>query len=302
MGMDIVFQRDLFGGPDKIIDLEAQRKRRRGPLQAAPDAPVVFSFGGGVQSMAALILAAHGKIACKMFLFANVGEDSENPATIRYVEEIAKPYAAQHGIELMEVRKTLRDGTPDTVFARLTRKNSRSIGIPVRMSNGAPGNRTCTVDFKIKPVARWLKQHGASKKKPGKVLLGISLDEFQRMRNDSGLAHVALAYPLIELRLTRQDCIRMIEQEGLEVPERSACFFCPFQTLKRWQWRRHHRPVEFWKSAKLETFINEKRARLGLDEVWLSGALKPLEQATTEVQQMELPEEEEYSCGAFTCS
>lgn len=300
---DETYQLALFGEPTKIIDLSAQRKKRQG-AKASPDAPVVFSFGGGVQSMAALVLAAQGKINCKTFLFANVGEDSENPATIRYFHEVAKPYAAAHGIDLIEVRKTRKDGTPDSVWARLTRPGSRSIGIPVRMSNGAPGNRTCTVDFKIKPVAKWLKQHGASKKKPGKVLLGISLDEFQRMRNDSGIAHVALGYPLIDLRLTRQDCIQIILAAGLSLPEKSSCWFCPFQTLKRWQWRRHNRPVEFWKSSRLETFINQKRAMLGLDEVWLSGALKPLDKATSEEQQMEWAEEEEgqYSCGAFTCA
>lgn len=37
-------------------------------------------------------------------------------------------------------------------------------------------------------------------------------------------------------------------------------------------------------------------------QVWLSGALKPLAQATSEAIQMEFPEEEEHSCGAFTCS
>src|SRR6185312_8131577 len=104
----------------------------------------------------------------------------------------------------------------DTIFTRLTSKSSRyPYNIPVRLASGAPGNRKCTGDFKIKPVAKWLKQHGATKNAPGKVLLGISLDEFQRMRNDSGIAHVALVYPLIDQRLTRQDCIRIIKEAGL---------------------------------------------------------------------------------------
>ena len=47
----------------------------------------VFSYGGGVQSTAALVLAAQGKIDFPTFLFANVGDDSEHPATLRYVRE-----------------------------------------------------------------------------------------------------------------------------------------------------------------------------------------------------------------------
>jgi 3'-phosphoadenosine 5'-phosphosulfate sulfotransferase (PAPS reductase)/FAD synthetase len=45
----------------------------------------VFSYGGGVQSTAALVLAAQGVIDYHTFLFANVGEDSENPDTLAYV-------------------------------------------------------------------------------------------------------------------------------------------------------------------------------------------------------------------------
>src|SRR5947209_5246716 len=52
----------------------------------------VFSYGGGVQSTAALVLAAQGKIDYPTFLFCNVGADSENPETLTYVEQYAKLY------------------------------------------------------------------------------------------------------------------------------------------------------------------------------------------------------------------
>lgn len=41
------------------------------------------SYGGGVQSTALLVLAAQRRIDYPLFLFANVGDDSENPATVR---------------------------------------------------------------------------------------------------------------------------------------------------------------------------------------------------------------------------
>lgn len=40
-------------------------------------------------------------------------------------------------------------------------RQSRSLPIPIRMSNGAPNSRSCTSDFKIRVVGRWLKAHGA---------------------------------------------------------------------------------------------------------------------------------------------
>ncbi|WP_256918783.1 hypothetical protein [Streptomyces hilarionis] len=39
-----------------------------------------FSFSGGVQSMAAMVLAATGELDYRTFLMANVGDDSEHPA------------------------------------------------------------------------------------------------------------------------------------------------------------------------------------------------------------------------------
>jgi hypothetical protein len=37
-----------------------------------------------------------------------------NPATLRYVRDVALPYATDHGIELHELRKVRRDGTVET--------------------------------------------------------------------------------------------------------------------------------------------------------------------------------------------
>lgn len=303
-----LYQFALFDEPAPVTDLAAEKKKRRKQrigAKAAADAPMVCSFGGGVQSMAMLVLAAQGKLPIKTFLWANVGEDSENPETLRYLEAVAKPYAAAHGLEIIEVRRLKADGTPDTVYSHLMNPRSRSIGLPVRMApDAAPGRRSCTGDFKVKPVAKWMKAAGASKAKPWKLALGISIDEFQRMRNDSGFAHVALMYPLIDLRLSRRDCIHIIEQEGLPPPPKSRCFFCCFQTLKQWQQLRWKQPPLFWKSAGMETFVNVRRAKLGLDDVFFSRALKPLAKATSEDEQLELIEapEEEHSCGAFTCS
>lgn len=79
-----------------------------------------FSYGGGVQSTAALVLAAQGRIDYPLFIMSNVGDDSEHPDTLEYVEKYAKPYAADHGIELVVVQKRRRDGTPITLLQKAT--------------------------------------------------------------------------------------------------------------------------------------------------------------------------------------
>lgn len=242
----------------------------------------VFSFGGGVQSTAALVLAAQGKIDYRIFLFCNVGEDSENPETLEYVNAYAKPFAEAYGLELHELIKT-RFGERETVYSRVMHEN-RSIGIPIRMANGAPGNRNCTKDFKIRVVDRWLREHGG-KEQGAMVGLGISLDEIHRMKPNMDKATLAWkqnAFPLIDVRLDRQSCMNIIQQAGLPIPPKSSCYFCPFHRPRVWQEMRENHPDFFYKASELERMINERREALGKDHVWLTRFCKPLDKVTTD--------------------
>lgn len=263
-----------------------------------------FSFGGGVQSTAALVLAAQGRIDYDTFLFANVGDDSEYPETMTYLRDVAMPYAAAHGLRLIELHKTRADGSTETLWQKLHR-TERSIDIPMRMSNGAPGNRSCTADFKIKVVSKWMRQHGASKTSPGVVGIGISVDEIQRVK-PSQLEHVRNAHPLIDLGLNRADCVALIAEAGLPVPPKSSCFFCPFHTLAQWQRTYDEHPDLFARSVALERLINDRRATLGRDAIYLTRQARPLDEVINGSHrwQMSLFEEEDpgqHSCGPFTC-
>lgn len=243
-----------------------------------------FSYGGGVQSTAALVLAAQGKIDFPIFVFSNVGDDSEHPTTLEYVNAIAKPYAAANGIELVELRYTQRNGKQPTLYQVIIGDN-RSIDIPMRVSNGAPGNRSCTEDFKIKVIDRWLKVNGATKDMPAVIGLGISLDEFSRMRtDDSRYPFKRKEYPLIDMRLTRQDCINIIGRAGLPVPPKSSCWFCPFHRLTEWRRMKEHEPHLFAAAINLEKRVNEKRASFGKDPLFLTDKLIPLDRAVQHTQ------------------
>lgn len=204
-----------------------------------------ISYGGGVQSTAMIVLAVQGDIDADVALFANVGDDSEHPATTAYVRDVAIPWAAERGFPVHELDRVKRDGTVETLWGRLVKEGSRSLPIPVRMSNGAPGTRSCTADFKIAVVGKWLKAHGASRDNPATVNIGISTDEIQRVGNKKVAAWEQPAYPLIDLGLDRQDCRNVIEAAGLPVPPKSACFFCPFHRPATWAEMRRDEPELF---------------------------------------------------------
>ncbi len=237
-----------------------------------------FSFGGGVQSMAALVLAVQGRVQYDAFLFSNVGHDSENPATIAYVENVAKPYAAANGVELVELQKRRRTGEAVTILRQLEHSH-KSIDIPVYMGTGAPGNRNCTINFKMNVIGKYTKANGATEAAPAVVAIGISMDEIQRMHNKSAIAWQTLEYPLIDLRLYRRDCMRLIADAGLPVPPKSSCWFCPFHRRDEWVTMKREQPEQFAKAVALEQMLNARRATLGRDEIYLHASLQPLERA-----------------------
>ncbi|MDK0520355.1 phosphoadenosine phosphosulfate reductase [Streptomyces sp. ML-6] len=232
-----------------------------------------------MQSTALLVLAAQRRIDFPLFLMANVGDDSENPGTLRYVEEYARPYAAEHGIELVVLDRVKRDGTTETLLGRLTREGSRSLPIPVRMSNGAPGTRRCTADFKIKVTAKELKRRGATAAAPATIGIGISVDEIHRANNRRTEPHELITYPLLDLGLRRTDCVRIISEAGLPVPPKSSCYFCPFHRPETWHDMRRNEPDLFEKSCQLEELLNERRDELGKDHVYLTRFGRPLREA-----------------------
>jgi len=245
--------------------------------------PVTCSYGG-VQSTAVLVLAVQRRLSIPRFLFANTGDDSEDPQTLHYVRTVAAPYAKAHGIELHELHRVRRDGGTETLHGRLTRPGSRSLPIPVRMSGGAPRTRSCTTDFKIHIIGRWLKAHGATPTSPAKVSAGISLDEIHRVTNRRVEPYEQVVYPLLDLRLRRSDCVGIIRRAGLAIPTKSACWFCPLKRPSGWADMRRDRPDLFARACALEDLLNTRRAGLGRDPVWLTRFNQPLAEAVAQAQ------------------
>lgn len=262
-----------------------------------------FSYGGGTQSTAALVLAATGELDYRVFLFANVGEDSERPATLRYVHEIAMPYAEAHGIELLEVRKRLRDGTTQTLMQKID-ASDKSIPIPVRMGeDGAPGNRTCTAEFKIRVIEKELRRRGATKEDRATVGIGISLDEWQRAGSaeDPRSPYHLRDYPLLARDLTRADCLQIIRSEGLPLPPRSACYFCPFHTAEEWRRLARTDPDLFARACALEDKLHARGLVLGRGEFYLTRWGKPLRDLFTGAEGVLFEDENDAPCDSGYC-
>lgn len=274
------------------------------------------AHGGGVQTTAMLVLAAQRRIDYQVFLFANVGDDSENPDTFAYLDKYARPYADQHGIEIKELvrvpKRGRSKGEVETLLGRLTREGSRSLPIPVRMADtGAPGTRNCTLDFKIRVLQGHVKEHyGASAERPATMALGFSLDEIHRIKDDRpDRPFERLVYPLVSvgddtgLRLNRAACEQVITDAGLPVPPKSSCWFCPLHTLAAWSEMRRDHPDRFEATAELEDLLNTRRTELGKDPVYFSRRLLPLRVATPTAQDtlFDLGIDDDGACDDSSC-
>jgi hypothetical protein len=235
----------------------------------------VISYGGGVQSTAMLALAAQGKLQEVMggpidaVLFANTGDDSEHPDTLKYVREIAMPFAKDNGLNLIELHTT-KNGEPTTIWNEIMKPDSKRMLIPVYGDINMPLQRSCTVDFKIKTVGRWVKKNGAKKDDPAQVAIGISTDEIQRAGRGAEENMQQRVYPLLDLGISRTGCVNVITDSGIPVPPKSSCFFCPFHRPLVWAELRRDSPELFDKAQQLEDVMIAKQQARGKNPVYLT--------------------------------
>lgn len=278
---------DLFGN-------ETPAPRRR-DLIAVGDSEIshrVFSSGGGQQSIAALVLSAQGKIDFPIHLWSNVGDDSEDPETLSYMEDHAKPFADAHGITLLELRRSYADGRPyRTIYEAEVDESRPWFNIPYRGADGNPLKRQCTDSWKIEVVGRWLKRNGASKDRPAIVGIGFSSDELDRIKTPAGFVdprnpEQVKAYPLFDLGLTRDDCRRVVAEAGLPVPPKSSCFFCPFHSAGTWVELKRKRPVLFDRAVEMEQIANRKLVQRGRGDrpVFLTRYGRPVDELVEDLE------------------
>jgi len=200
----------------------------------------VLSLGAGVQSSTLLLMAVHGEIEIDRAIFADT--QSEPAATYAWLETLM-PIAERAGIPIDVV-------TAGDLGADSLSKPGWRVSIPAYFQGtdrAVPLLRKCTNGYKIRPIQRRLRNLGATAKNPTTLLIGISLDEIQRMK-PARVKYISHEWPLIDRRMSRGDCILWMERNGYPEPPKSACVFCPFRDNRSWRAMRDEAPAD-WDSA-----------------------------------------------------
>lgn len=186
-----------------------------------------LSFGGGVNSTAVMVLLKPSRL-----IFADTGD--EHPDTYHFIENTVKPYVNSYNGLFITVR--------NRKFKSLKEQAFKEKIIPVRV------NRWCTDKFKIRPIHHYLKDNELL---PCTTIIAIDSGESHRA-TESRESMIIKKYPLIERDIDRQGCIEIIKAEGLPVPRKSGCFYCPFQSKPQWIALRREHPDLFQIAVNLE--------------------------------------------------
>lgn len=172
-----------------------------------------LSFGAGVNSTALLLLLTD---MGERFETVFVNHGGDYPETYEYVD-----YLRAEGFEITEVIPPTYCGC--TTIEQYIYKYKFA---PARF------RRWCTQCFKVIPFLKYIES-------PCTALLGIGFDEMHRAENRVKKhkleENVTYEYPLIDVRMDRDDCIDLIREHGLKVPKRSMCWFCPFQNKQQFR-------------------------------------------------------------------
>lgn len=228
------------------------------------DSAIVWSSGGGIQSTAIAVLIYQGKLPKPDYCFmADCGYESAR--TIDYINRIVIPKLAEVGVEFSLVPSS------DYVDVELMDKNG-FCNLPAYrvFPDGTVSHLStrCNGAWKQYVMRKWLREHGVEK---ATDWVGISTDEARRANKIDRIKWITNAYPLIDLNLSRKDCVQLIKDAGWEMPIRTSCVMCPQRTTFEWLKLKVDCPEDFKRACEIEKEIQRVDPN-----VWLTPFGRPL--------------------------
>lgn len=210
-------------------------------------APLVVSFGGGVDSTAMLIEMHRRGIRPDLILFADT--KAEKSATYRHIERFSQ-WLVHHGFPQVT---TVSYDPPIAPYGDLEGNCLSNDTLP----SLAFGRKSCSLKWKVKPQHDYLKNWTPAIEaweSGDKVKRAIGYDDSKGDHNRATSIKWAIGlddggrdqkrattyagagtdadkfdywYPLQEWHMDRHQCEWVITMAGLSVPPKSSCFFCP---------------------------------------------------------------------------
>jgi hypothetical protein len=232
------------------------------------------------------ILVARGVLERPDYIVcADTGREATS--TWDYLTEVMQPFLERH-----DLRVNIAPHDLSTVDLY---SHKGDVLMPMHTSTGQL--RTyCSVEWKRRVVQRWLRSQGATSVQ---MWIGFSLDERRRATLKPDAQWLEYRYPLLELNLTRQDCLNIIQAEGLLEPPKSACWMCPHRRNSEWRYIRDNYPEDWQRAIALDEELRHAAPldTLNDDRLWLHRDRVPLAEAD-----IDTPDKgENRQCGMGMC-
>lgn len=211
-------------------------------IQIPENTPIIVCYGGGVDSTAMLIALRDAGITPDVITFADIG--GEKPDTYHYVRGMDAWLKKNNFPRITWCKKITTDRVDYTDLEGNCTENET-------LPSLAFGMKSCSIKWKQTPQDYFIKgcKKGPNKCDPHPVwvdsqergvkpvkLIGYDASpaDIRRSKKLKGEDEdFQYAYPLQDLDWRREDCVKRIAEEGLQVPIKSACFFCP--ASKKWE-------------------------------------------------------------------
>jgi hypothetical protein len=213
----------------------------------------VISYGGGTNSLAVLCGLVDRGMKPDAIVFSDTG--GERPHTYDHMSYL-KSWLTSVGfppITTVRVHQPSKYGSLEKMC--LANKILPSV---------AYGFKSCSVQYKIEPFNRWVKQNCSGEN----VIrwIGIDAGEAHRAKEIEGNY-----YPLIEWDWDRDKCLQVIDAHGLRRPNKSSCFYCPNSRQSEVRHLAHTEPALFKRAVALEHNADLKSVKgLGRSYSWES--------------------------------
>jgi len=218
---------------------------------------LVVTYGGGVNTIAALIRIRRLGMVPDAIVMADPG--SEGRGTVQYRDVVMPPWLRSAGFPQVTVITRIEEGARVKRAWRLETLEAECARL-ASLPSVAYGWKKCSAKYKGDTQRWW-----AARQR-------FAIDEWARgcriikaIGYDAGESHRVIAgfqnewerarfepwYPLVEAGLDRDDCEDLIRDEGLPLPPKSSCTFCPNKSLEEWEQLRAEEPDAFARAVEM---------------------------------------------------
>jgi hypothetical protein len=176
------------------------------------------AYGGGLNSTAMILLMIKTQQKPDLIVFADTGGERED--TYGYIRYFNKYLNSKYSLNIETIKKK---------GETLENESLRSQTLP----SLAYGFKRCSLKYKRAPQDKFRNNNDLCRAVwagGGKVNVYIGYDADEAYRADKTPLDdkkYQYHYPLINNDIGRDECVEIIKDANLNIPEKSSCFFCP---------------------------------------------------------------------------